>query len=54
MATQRDDYSSVKGCTRLDCFRNEDVRQKLNVIPITENINSYSKLRGERLQRMDG
>jgi hypothetical protein len=32
---------SVKGCTRLDCFRNEDIRKESNIIPVTEN--SYRK-----------
>jgi hypothetical protein len=63
MATQREDYSSVniaemtylrqvKDCTRPDCFRNENMRKKLNVILVTENIDSYSNLRGEHLLRM--
>jgi hypothetical protein len=34
---------SVKGCTRLDCFHNEDIGQELNVTPIIANIDSYSK-----------
>lgn len=32
-----------KGCTTLDCFRNEDMKQNLNVISMTENIDSYRK-----------
>jgi len=34
---------SVKGCTSLDCFHNEDIEQELNVTPITANINNYRK-----------
>jgi hypothetical protein len=34
---------SVKGYTRLDCFRSEDIRQELNVTPIIANIDSCRK-----------
>jgi hypothetical protein len=39
----QEDYNSVtaaemvKGCTRLDCFHNEDVRQELNVTRMITN-----------------
>jgi hypothetical protein len=46
--------NSVRGCTRLDCFHNEDIRQELNVIPIMANIYGYRKCWGEYLLRMDG
>jgi hypothetical protein len=34
---------SVKGCTRLDCFHNEDNGWKLNVTHIFANTDSYRK-----------
>jgi hypothetical protein len=43
---------SVKGCTRLDCFRSGDVRWELNVIPIPESIDRYSKWWWEHLLRI--
>jgi hypothetical protein len=45
---------SFKGCTRLECFRNEDIRQDLNVAPLISNIGSCRKRWGEHLVRMDG
>ena len=47
-------FRSVKGCTRLYCFLNEDTRQELNVIRITENIDSDRKWLVEELLRTDG
>jgi hypothetical protein len=46
--------SSVKGCTRPDCFHSEDIRQELNVTPIIANTDSYRKGWGDHLQRLDG
>jgi hypothetical protein len=36
-------FRLVKGCTRLYCFLNEGTRQELNVIRITETIDSDRK-----------
>src|SRR5215510_2915285 len=45
---------SFKGCTRLDCFYTENIRQKRNVGSIVENINNYRKRWGVQLLRLDG
>jgi hypothetical protein len=37
---------SVKGFTRLDCFRNEDFRRELSVIPIIANIGRIGEVGG--------
>jgi hypothetical protein len=45
---------SVKGCTRLDCIHDEDIRQELNITHIIANIDSYRNQWGKHLLRMDG
>ena len=45
---------SVKCCTRLNCFHNEDMRQELNIIPIIANTDIYRKHWVGHLLRMDG
>jgi len=45
---------SVKGCSRLDCIPDEDIRQELNITHIMANIDSYRKQWGKHLLRMDG
>lgn len=45
---------SLKGCTRLDCFHSEGIRQKLSVTLIIANIASYRKWWEGRLLRMGG
>jgi hypothetical protein len=45
---------SVKGCTGLDCLHDEDIRQELNISPITANTDSYRKQWEEHLQSMGG
>jgi len=37
---------SVQGCTGLDCFRTENIRQELDVTPTNANIVSYRKMWG--------
>jgi hypothetical protein len=32
---------TVKGCTRLDQIRNEDIRNELGISPLSENITEY-------------
>jgi len=46
---------SVKGCTGLNCFHSDgaSIRKALNVTHMTANIDSYRKLWGEKVLRMD-
>jgi hypothetical protein len=44
---------SDKSCTRMDCFSSENMTQRSNAIPTTENIDSYSKQWGEDSLRTD-
>jgi hypothetical protein len=46
---------SVKGCTRLNCFRSEgiSIRKALNVTHMIANINSHRNIWRENLLRMD-
>jgi hypothetical protein len=43
----------VKGCTRLDQIRNEDIRNKLGISPLSEKIIEYRNKWKARLQRME-
>jgi 5-enolpyruvylshikimate-3-phosphate synthase len=44
---------SVKSCTILNFFSNDDIRKALNVIHMIGNANSYRK-RGENTLKMEG
>jgi hypothetical protein len=44
---------TVKGCTRLDKIRNEDIRNELCISPLSEKIIEYRNKWKVHLQRMD-
>jgi hypothetical protein len=44
---------TVKGCTRLDQVRNEDIRKELGIFPLSENIIEYRNKWKAHLQRME-
>ncbi|XP_039281346.1 uncharacterized protein LOC120350716 [Nilaparvata lugens] len=43
---------SVKGCTRLDLLRNEDIREELKVEPLNEEIKKYRNRWKAHIDRM--
>ncbi|KAJ4428996.1 hypothetical protein ANN_25992 [Periplaneta americana] len=43
----------VKGCTRRDLIRNEDIRKELNIYNINEKVEDYEEKWKEHLSRMD-
>jgi hypothetical protein len=46
-------YSSLKGCTRLDQTRNEDIRNELGIYPLSEKIIEYRNKWKAHLQIME-
>jgi hypothetical protein len=44
---------TVKGCTRLDQIRNEDIRNDLGISPLSEKITEYGNRWKAHLQRME-
>jgi hypothetical protein len=44
---------TIKGCTRLDQIRNEDIRQGLGISPLSKNIIEYRNKWKAHLQRME-
>jgi hypothetical protein len=44
---------TVKGCTRFDQIRNEDIRNELGISPLSENIIEYRNTWKAHLQRME-
>jgi hypothetical protein len=44
---------TVKGCTRLDQIRNEDIRNELGISPLSEKIIEYRNKWKTHLQRME-
>jgi hypothetical protein len=44
---------TVKGCTRLDQIRNEDIRNELGISPLSEKIIEYRNKWKAHLQRME-
>jgi hypothetical protein len=40
-AAEMEYLSTVKGCTRLDQIRNEDIRNELGISPLSEKIIEY-------------
>ena len=42
----------VKGCTRRDCIRNEDIRRELNVYNMNERLQRYKHQWKEHVDRM--
>jgi hypothetical protein len=44
---------TVKGCTRLDQIRNEDIRNELGISPLSEKIIEYWNKWKAHLQRME-
>jgi hypothetical protein len=44
---------TVKGCTRLDQIRNEDIRNDLGIPPLSQKIIEYRNKRKAHLQRME-
>jgi hypothetical protein len=44
---------TVKGCTRLDQIRNEDIRKKLGISPLSEKIIEYRNKWKAHLQTME-
>jgi hypothetical protein len=44
---------TVKGCTRLDQIRDEDIRNELGISPFSENITEYRNKWKAHLQRME-
>jgi hypothetical protein len=44
---------TVKGCTRLDQIRNEDIRHELGISPLSEKIIEYRNKWKSHLQRME-
>jgi hypothetical protein len=43
----------IKGCTRLDQIRNEDIRNELGISPLSEKIIEYRNKWKAHLQRME-
>jgi hypothetical protein len=46
-------FNNVKGCTRLDQIRNEDIRNELGIFPLCEKIIEYRNKWKIHLQRME-
>jgi hypothetical protein len=44
---------TVKGCTRLDQIRNEDIRNELGISPLSKKIIQYRNKWKAHLQRME-
>jgi hypothetical protein len=44
---------TVKGCTRLDQIRNEDIRNELGISPLSEKIIEYRNKLKTYLQRIE-
>jgi hypothetical protein len=44
---------TIKGCTRLDQIRNEDIRNELGISPLSEKITEYRNKWKAHLQRME-
>jgi hypothetical protein len=44
---------TIKGCTRLDYIRNEDIRNELGICPLSEKIIEYRNKWKAHLQRME-
>jgi hypothetical protein len=44
---------TVRGCTRLDQIRNEDIRHKLGISPLREKITEYRNKWKAHLQKME-
>jgi hypothetical protein len=44
---------TVKGCTRLDQIRNEDIRNELDISPLSKKIIEYRNKWKSHLQRME-
>jgi hypothetical protein len=44
---------TVKGCTRLDQIRNEDIRNELGISPLSEKIIEYRNKWKAHLQRLE-
>jgi hypothetical protein len=44
---------TVKGCTRLEGIRNEDIRNELGISPLSEKIIEYRNKWKTHLQRME-
>jgi hypothetical protein len=44
---------TVKGCTRLDQIRSEDIRNVLGISPLSEKVIEYSNKWKAHLQRME-
>jgi hypothetical protein len=44
---------TVKGCTRLDQIRNEDIRNELGISPLSQNTIEYRNKWKAHLQRME-
>jgi hypothetical protein len=44
---------TVKGCTRLDQIRNEDIRNELGISPLSEKLIEYRNNWKAHLQRME-
>jgi hypothetical protein len=44
---------TIKGCTRLDQIRNEDIRNELGISPLSEKIREYRNKWKAQLQRME-
>jgi hypothetical protein len=44
---------TVKGCTRLDQIRNEDIRNELGISPLSEKIIEYRNKWKAHLRRME-
>jgi hypothetical protein len=45
--------TTVKGCTRTDQLRNEDIRNELGIFPLYEKITEYRDRRKIYLQRVE-
>jgi hypothetical protein len=46
-------FKSVKGCTREDKIRNEEIREELRIYNISEKIQDYHDRWVEHLERME-
>jgi hypothetical protein len=47
------DERTVKGCTRLDQIRNEDIRNELGISPLSEKLIQYRNKWNIHVQRME-
>ena len=43
----------VKGCTRLDRYRNEDIRQELNIYRLTQKIKKIGSITSDVCQKIE-